>query len=33
MSRIDEEEAAQTLKLLSELGEIQEELKTMQNSA
>ena len=33
MSRIDEEEAAQTLKLLSELGEIQEELETMQNSA
>ena len=33
MSRIDEEEAAQTLKLLAELGEIQEELKTMQNNA
>jgi len=33
MSRIDEEEAAQTLKLLAELGEIQEELEAMQNSA
>lgn len=33
MSRIDEEEAANTLKLLDELGEIQEELSAMQNSA
>ena len=33
MSRIDEEEAAATLKILHELGEIQEELAAMQASA
>ncbi len=32
MSRIDEEEAARTLKILSELGEVQEELAAMQQS-
>ena len=32
MSRIDEEEAQSTLKLLDELGEIQEELKAMEQS-
>jgi len=33
MSRIDEEEAARTLKILEELGEVEEELNAMQNSA
>lgn len=33
MNRVSEEEAADTLKLLDELEEIQEELSTMQNSA
>ena len=33
MSRIDEEEAARTLKVLEELGEVEEELNAMQNSA
>jgi hydrogenase expression/formation protein HypC len=33
MSRIDEKEAAATLALLNELGEIQQELETMQASA
>lgn len=33
MSRIDEEEAASTLKLLDELGEIQEEMNAMQQGA
>lgn len=32
MSRIDEEEAQKTLELLSELGEMQDELTTMQSS-
>ncbi len=32
MSRIDEEEAVRTLKILSELGEVQEELDAMQHS-
>ncbi len=32
MSRIDEEEAQKTLELLSELGEIQEEIDAMKNS-
>lgn len=32
MSRIDEEEAAKTLELLSELGEVQEELENMRLS-
>jgi len=32
MSRIDEEEARKTLQLLSELGEVQEELAIMQQS-
>ena len=30
MSRLDEEEAAKTLQILSELGEVQEELASMQ---
>ena len=30
MSRIDEEEAALTLQILTELGEVQEELESMQ---
>jgi len=33
MSRIDEEEAERTLKILEELGEVEEELSAMQNSA
>lgn len=33
MSRIDEQEAARTLEILQELGEVQEELSAMQNSA
>jgi hydrogenase expression/formation protein HypC len=33
MSRIDEQEAAETLKILIELGEAQEELKAMRLSA
>ncbi len=33
MSRIDEEEARETLKLLTELGEAQAELEAMQTSA
>ncbi len=33
MSRIDEEEAQKTLALLSELGEAQEEIHAMRNSA
>jgi hydrogenase expression/formation protein HypC len=33
MSRIDEEEAAQTLKILTELGEAQEEIRAMRLSA
>lgn len=33
MSRIDEEEARQTLELLTELGEAQAELEAMQTSA
>ena len=33
MSRIDEEEAAQTLRILTELGEAQEELEAMRLSA
>jgi hydrogenase expression/formation protein HypC len=33
MSRINEEEAAQTLKILTELGEAQEELRAMRLSA
>ncbi len=33
MSRLDEEEAANTLKLLDELGEIQEELQAMELGA
>lgn len=33
MSRIDEDEAARTLKILEELGEVQEELDAMKNSA
>ena len=32
MSRIDEEEASRTLAILSELGEVQEELDAMQYS-
>lgn len=32
MSRIDEEEAAKTLELLRELGEIQEEMDNMQRT-
>lgn len=33
MSRIDEEEAAQTLKILTELGEAQAEIEAMRRSA
>ncbi len=33
MSRIDEEEAMKTLQLLTELGEIQDELRAMRESA
>ena len=33
MSRIDEEEAAQTLRILTELGEAQEELEAMRLTA
>jgi len=33
MSRIDEEEAQKTLKVLAELGEVQQELDAMQQSA
>ncbi|WP_375779359.1 hypothetical protein ACE103_10615 [Bradyrhizobium sp. ma5] len=33
MSRIDEEEAAQILKILTELGEAQAEIETMKRSA
>jgi hydrogenase expression/formation protein HypC len=33
MSRIDEEQAAQTLKILTELGETQAELQAMRRSA
>jgi hydrogenase expression/formation protein HypC len=33
MSRIDEEEAAQTLQILTELGEAQEEIAAMRASA
>ncbi|HTT13313.1 MAG TPA: HypC/HybG/HupF family hydrogenase formation chaperone [Burkholderiaceae bacterium] len=33
MSRIDEEEAARTLELLSELGEAQQEIEAMRASA
>lgn len=33
MSRIDEAEAAQTLKILTELGEAQEEIRAMRMSA
>lgn len=33
MTRIDEEEAAQTLKILDELGELQEELDAMHKGA
>ena len=33
MSRIDEEEAARTLQILEELGEVQEELNAMQQGA
>jgi len=33
MSRIDEEEAAQTLQILKELGEAQEEIEAMRTSA
>lgn len=33
MSRIDEEEAAETMKILIELGEAQEELRAMRLSA
>lgn len=33
MSRIDEEEAAKTLAILAELGEVQDELDAMQTSA
>lgn len=32
MSRIDEAEAARTLQVLTELGEMQQELEAMQNS-
>lgn len=32
MSRIDEEEAQKTLEILTELGEMQEELEAMKNS-
>jgi hydrogenase expression/formation protein HypC len=33
MSRIDEEEAQKTLQILAELGEVQQELDAMQQSA
>ncbi|MEJ2310370.1 MAG: HypC/HybG/HupF family hydrogenase formation chaperone [Gammaproteobacteria bacterium] len=33
MSRIDEEEAAKTLAILNELGEVQDELDAMQTTA
>ncbi len=33
MSRIDEREAAETLKILEQLGEVQEELAAMRSSA
>ncbi len=33
MARIDEEEAAETLKVLTAMGELQAELMSMQNSA
>ncbi len=33
MARIDEEEAAETLKVLTAMGELQAELMAMQNSA
>lgn len=33
MTRINEEEAARTLELLQELGEVQEEFQAMKNSA
>jgi hydrogenase expression/formation protein HypC len=33
MSRIDEAEAAATLEILAELGEVQEELRAMRASA
>lgn len=33
MSRIDEEHAAETLRMLAELGELQQELKTMRDEA
>lgn len=33
MSRIDEEEAARTLKILEELGEVQEEISAMREGA
>ena len=33
MSRIDEAEAAETLRILTELGEAQQELEAMRNSA
>ena len=33
MSRIDEAEAARTLQILEELGEVQDELKAMQREA
>ena len=33
MSRIDEEEAARTLQILEELGEVQDELQAMQQGA
>jgi len=33
MSRIDEAEAARTLKILEELGEVQDELRAMQRGA
>ncbi len=33
MSRIDEEEAARTLRILEELGEVQEELSAMREGA
>lgn len=32
MSRIDEQEAAETLKILEQLGEVQEELQAMRES-
>ncbi|MCY4015682.1 MAG: HypC/HybG/HupF family hydrogenase formation chaperone [Gammaproteobacteria bacterium] len=32
MSRIDEAEAAETLRILSELGEVQEEIRAMRES-